>query len=134
MIKIKQPVIIISLMLFFSTCSVQKDIPTETELKAKFGNNNFSWNSDSTFLLVVKKTGSISNKYLTPLDFLIYSLNSGSVTYKQFLPGGTINWIDNYILRIEILPGNITGEETEKDFTYFYDVKINKKTTNIPGD
>jgi len=134
MMKIKYPLAIISLVLFFSSCSVQKVVPNETELKTKFGNKIFFWNSDSTFLLAIEKTVTTGNNYLAPLDFLVYSLKTDSVTYKQLLSGGAVGWFDDYTLKIEIQPGNITGDESEKDFTFYYDVKRNKKIINTPGE
>jgi len=134
MMKIKYPLAIISLVLFFSSCSVQKVVPNENELKSKFGNKTFYWNYDTTFLLIVDKTDTTNYNYLAPLDFLVYSLKTDSVTYKQFLPGSAVGWFGDYTLKIEIQPGNITGDETENDFTFYYDVKRNKKIINTPGE
>lgn len=94
----------------------------------------FSWNADSTFLLIIHKTGQTNDHLYVPLKFSVYSLNCDTITYQSTFPGGSVKWIDRYILKIEIQPGNITGDETENDFRFFYDVKANKKTTTPAGD
>lgn len=114
------------LLLLLSSCCSTKLIPGEDELKTKFGNKVFIWNSDSSYLLIVYKNEKTGLNNFSPLQFEIYSLQNDKIIHKHILPGGKVYWADDFIIKAEIQPGNITDDEKPEDFLYFYDVKTNQ--------
>jgi len=111
------------LFIFFSCCT-SKQITNE-ELNRRFGTSyQYIFSSENTYVLSIKKPDTSNSLVLFVLE-----VQTDSVVYKAAYPGGTAAWLNDTQLEINILPGNITGDEKETDLHYIYDVKEHKKIT-----
>jgi hypothetical protein len=118
------------LPVFILSCSEKQHLSVE-DIQNRFGAEyTIDWNADSTFLLGIKKIRKISANHLSPLEYFVFDVNEDSILFKESVSGGSVNWISPTQIKINIIPGNITGDEDLNKLHYKFDVLKNSKITN----
>ena len=130
MIKNIYSVFIISTLFIFLSCSQKTQLSKET-IQVKFGYEyTLEWNTDSTFVLGIKKNGKISSEFLSPLEYFIFDVNKEKQTFKETVSGGSVHWKNASRIVINLIPGNISEDEELNNLTYHFDVVKNEKIRN----
>ena len=130
MVKTIKLLLIVTTYLILFSCSQKQQVSKEN-VDAKFSNEfMLEWNSDSTFVLGIKKDLKVYSSFSSPLEYFIFSVETDSITFKEIASGGSVKCISPSLIQIDIVPGNIIEEDELINLTYKFNVVQNKKITN----
>jgi hypothetical protein len=91
------------------------------------GKYNLKLNSKEDFALVYQARKTRKNNPFPTIFFSVYNVNTGENIYNDVIPGGQVQWIDDYVIEIKSFirrPKNIHN----KNKLVLY--KLNVKTHN----
>ena len=101
------------------------------EEKIKSG-YNLIYNSDSSFVIYQKSSYNESRRPQRTIDFLIYDLIKDKVIYEENIQDGSIDWLNDHVVKIVNRHGIVSQEKNASNFQIqYYDVK---KNINVPFD
>lgn len=78
-------------------------------------------NRDSSFALVTKGIKTRPTQVFITIKFFVYEYSSGEKIHSETLPQGKVEWVSNYELRCESIPGRVNPKGSSRK--YIYDVR-----------
>ncbi|MFQ5652229.1 MAG: hypothetical protein ACE5IY_20050 [bacterium] len=103
----------------------------------KFGEDVQTYfNQSKTFVLCIKKDKTSSQNPFPPLRYFIFDLHRQEILHEESLPNGGVDWLNDYQIKITLIPGFITADEriNKNLMGYIYDVKKRKKIRHPVGE
>lgn len=124
----------IILTVFCISCSSpitkdQKDSLIDLEIKKR------SWekvsklfNTAADKILVIRSFKTTPLQPETPCEYFVYDLNNNKILYEENLTKGTVEWVTNNQIKINLHPGIVTNDETENKKLSGYIIDVTKDT------
>lgn len=94
----------------------------------KYGNNiEYILNSPKTYVVCLKRNKPTPQIPQNQISFFIYDLDKEEIIFEDSSIDAKVEWKNDNQVLVKITPGIITGDESEDDFIYVYDVKLREK-------
>lgn len=93
--------------------------------KERFGvNYNISANKNWDYFLV---TNFSKSQLEVSTKFFVYDSTSAEIILEDFIRAGSVKWVDDYKIDVQIHPGNIQMNSNKTDLGYIFDCKTKTK-------
>ena len=122
--------------LFFIACSTSKmdsqrssNSQTYKSIAAgKYGKGiEYLFNEPKTYVVCLKRVKPTAQAPQNQTSFFIYDLEKEEIIFEESSIDAEVKWKSDTQVEVKITPGIISGDETEDDFIYLYDVRSRKK-------
>lgn len=93
-------------------------------------NKNYTtiYNKTKDYILCLNSRYNLEKMNTSSLAFFIYDLNKEEIILDETISYGSVEWIDNYKIKVEVVPGIVKGNDEESNSQdYVYNVKEGKK-------
>jgi hypothetical protein len=104
----------------------EKDYKSIAEAKYK-KNITYVFNSSKNKVLCLHQTRSTASFPQSRLQFFVYDLEKNETVYEDELNGGSVAWLNDQQLEIQLSPEMVIGDEPPENFKYVYDLEKKKK-------
>lgn len=128
--------------LILASCSTSSNVKKESvDLQSNANNNSLlklaserfgtnyqiSANKNWDYFLV---TNFSKNQFELSTKFFVYDSSKSEIILEDFIRAGSVRWSDDYLIDVQIYPGNIQINNNKTDLGYIFDcknkLKINK--------
>lgn len=122
--------------LFFIACNTSKmDSPKSSDsgtyksiAAEKYGTGiEYLFNEPRTYVVCLKRIKPTAEAPQNQTNFFIYDLGKEKIIFEESSIDAQVKWKNDSQVQVKITPGIVSGDETEDDFIYLYDVKAEKK-------
>jgi len=94
----------------------------------KYGKSiEFLYNNSKTHVVCLKKIKPTPQMFQNQISFFIYDLEKDEIIFEKSSIDAEVKWKNDDQVEVKITPGIVSGDETEDDFIYLYDVRSRKK-------
>ena len=94
----------------------------------KYGKSvDYLFNDSKTYVVCLKRIKPTPQIPQNQIRFFIYDSEADKIIFEESSIDAEVEWQNDHQLRVKITPGIISGDETEEDFIYTYDVELRKK-------
>lgn len=95
----------------------------------KFGTDfQFSFNSDSSFVLIINQKKPTAQNPFPLLKFFVYDLSNNKIILEDNRPNSMVVWKNSYQVEVIITPEMVSTDAKNNSKGYIYDLRQKKKT------
>jgi hypothetical protein len=107
-----------------SSTALQKTVDYQSLAKEKYGEDiRFLYNTLETAVVCMHADKSTDRNPIPYLNFFIFDVKNNKVLHEAEIPGGSIRWIDNYLVEIRSKPEVMIRNEESVQKSYIFDIR-----------